>query len=196
MRPRRWGSLDPPGRPGGRDVAQLGSALDWGSRGRRFKSCHPDGAVGRAGAFAQLLTWPFVHLRVDSSALDRPPVIDRGSCAPANVTQRNRTSVIVHPAGGLLLAHDVSRSVCDRDNEPYCAEWTICLPGSPLRLADQSARHPHGAGLLGGHRADCPVGPLSRSRFARDTSADARRPVVDCDPCEDQLRVFWGWSDA
>ena len=25
-----------------RDVAQLGSALDLGSRGRRFKSCHPD----------------------------------------------------------------------------------------------------------------------------------------------------------
>ena len=23
-------------------VAQLGSALDWGSRGRRFKSCHSD----------------------------------------------------------------------------------------------------------------------------------------------------------
>ena len=29
-------------RSGLRDVAQLGSALDWGSRGRRFKSCHPD----------------------------------------------------------------------------------------------------------------------------------------------------------
>ena len=25
-----------------RDVAQFGSALDWGSRGRRFKSCRPD----------------------------------------------------------------------------------------------------------------------------------------------------------
>ena len=25
-----------------RDVAQLGSALDLGSRGRRFESCHPD----------------------------------------------------------------------------------------------------------------------------------------------------------
>ena len=25
-----------------RDVAQLGSALDLGSRGRRFKSCRPD----------------------------------------------------------------------------------------------------------------------------------------------------------
>ena len=27
---------------GSRAVAQLGSALDWGSRGRRFKSCQPD----------------------------------------------------------------------------------------------------------------------------------------------------------
>ena len=26
----------------GRDVAQFGSALDWGSRGRRFKSGRPD----------------------------------------------------------------------------------------------------------------------------------------------------------
>ena len=32
-------------RLGHRDVAQLGSALDWGSRGRRFKSCHPDWKV-------------------------------------------------------------------------------------------------------------------------------------------------------
>ena len=31
----------------GRDVAQFGSALDWGSRGRRFKSCRPDGEIGR-----------------------------------------------------------------------------------------------------------------------------------------------------
>ncbi len=27
---------------GHRAVAQFGSALDWGSRGRRFKSCQPD----------------------------------------------------------------------------------------------------------------------------------------------------------
>lgn len=25
-----------------RDVAQPGSALVWGARGRKFKSCHPD----------------------------------------------------------------------------------------------------------------------------------------------------------
>ena len=29
-----------------RAVAQLGSALDWGSRGRRFKSCQPDEVYG------------------------------------------------------------------------------------------------------------------------------------------------------
>ena len=29
-----------------RAVAQLGSALDWGSRGRRFKSCQPDAYGG------------------------------------------------------------------------------------------------------------------------------------------------------
>ena len=31
-----------PVRRASRDVAQLGSALDLGSRGHRFKSCHPD----------------------------------------------------------------------------------------------------------------------------------------------------------
>ncbi len=45
---------------GQRAVAQLGSALDWGSRGRRFKSCQPDGHAsegpsGPAGAFVVLL---------------------------------------------------------------------------------------------------------------------------------------------
>ena len=30
----------------GRDVAQFGSALDWGSRGRRFKSGRPDAGQG------------------------------------------------------------------------------------------------------------------------------------------------------
>ena len=33
-----------------RAVAQLGSALDWGSRGRRFKSCQPDKFVFTAHA--------------------------------------------------------------------------------------------------------------------------------------------------
>ena len=40
---------DPPGSwvlRNSRAVAQLGSALDWGSRGRRFKSCQPDESSG------------------------------------------------------------------------------------------------------------------------------------------------------
>ena len=41
-----------------RVVAQLGSALDWGSRGRRFKSCHPDAEnalIGRTIGWGVLL---------------------------------------------------------------------------------------------------------------------------------------------
>ncbi len=44
---------------GGRDVAQLGSALDWGSRGRRFKSCRPDGNDGQFPLIGEL---PIVRL--------------------------------------------------------------------------------------------------------------------------------------
>ena len=38
-----------------RDVAQPGSALAWGARGRKFESCRPDHKVkasAKAGAFA------------------------------------------------------------------------------------------------------------------------------------------------
>ena len=53
---RRWslGRLTPlrwdRGRRQFRAVAQLGSALDWGSRGRRFKSCQPDRGIRRSEA--------------------------------------------------------------------------------------------------------------------------------------------------
>ncbi len=35
-----------------RDVAQFGSALDWGSRGRRFESGRPDGNEALTSGFA------------------------------------------------------------------------------------------------------------------------------------------------
>jgi hypothetical protein len=43
-------------------VAQLGSALDWGSRGRRFKSCQPDRETAsdlrkRRSEAVLVLTW-------------------------------------------------------------------------------------------------------------------------------------------
>ena len=36
-----------------RDVAQLGSALDLGSRGHRFESCHPDLFYGEVAQLAR-----------------------------------------------------------------------------------------------------------------------------------------------
>ena len=53
--PRRRGGR-PIGCRGDRDVAQLGSALDWGSRGRRFKSCRPDRKG--PGQRHEPLAWP------------------------------------------------------------------------------------------------------------------------------------------
>ncbi len=38
---------------GTRAVAQLGSALDWGSSGRRFKSCQPDQRISRSEAVSE-----------------------------------------------------------------------------------------------------------------------------------------------
>ncbi len=36
-------------------MAQLGSALDWGSRGRRFKSCQPDrNIIAAQGRFTRM----------------------------------------------------------------------------------------------------------------------------------------------
>src|SRR6266567_212384 len=42
---------------GGRDVVQFGSALDWGSRGRRFKSGRPD--------------WSKLHFRTQKPCYER-----------------------------------------------------------------------------------------------------------------------------
>src|SRR5262245_63052607 len=42
---------------GGRDVAQFGSALDWGSRGRRFKSGRPDAGQKVTSRFPGVASW-------------------------------------------------------------------------------------------------------------------------------------------
>jgi hypothetical protein len=38
-----------------RDVAQPGSALAWGARGRKFESCHPDPSKQRASEISEAL---------------------------------------------------------------------------------------------------------------------------------------------
>ena len=51
-----------------RVVAQFGSALDWGSRGRRFKSCQPD-QLTQAGQKRFLLTRFFFTSLIDTAAI-------------------------------------------------------------------------------------------------------------------------------
>lgn len=67
---------------GQRAVAQLGSALDWGSRGRRFKSCQPDGHAsegpsGPAGAFVICVTSEARELYEQMFVSSRASVVGR-----------------------------------------------------------------------------------------------------------------------
>ena len=56
--PRRGSSGSPVESDPARGVAQSGSAFDWGSKGRWFKSSRPDPAVGPAGSPSPLATLP------------------------------------------------------------------------------------------------------------------------------------------
>ena len=56
-----------------RAVAQLGSALDWGSSGRRFKSCQPD--TCRKVGQGHLLIIELVVITATGSAHNLQPTI-------------------------------------------------------------------------------------------------------------------------
>src|SRR5262249_22365317 len=94
----------------GRDVAQFGSALDWGSRGRRFKSGRPDPKTqGREVRGVQ--TGPSPDLR---EPLREPPALSRSRRLPEDLVhgrralgQRRPDLVPVHRLG------DVSRNMPD-----------------------------------------------------------------------------------
>src|SRR3954452_15540824 len=71
-------------RRGLRAVAQLGSALDWGSRGRRFKSCQPDRLALAYSCRSGLVSCPGLATGDDSERRLRgtslgPPLRERGS---------------------------------------------------------------------------------------------------------------------
>src|SRR5439155_12573983 len=80
-----------------RDVAQPGSAPDWGSGGRRFKSCRPDhfltfhGALGNTwvttqrlmgGGRASTQSHRTNHQRVESAGVGPHRVLRRGHARP------------------------------------------------------------------------------------------------------------------
>ena len=81
-----------------RAVAQLGSALDWGSRGRRFKSCQPDHEKRPVSREKSQATGPFAistgyyykcHRTLSWGPFgDQGPVRNRLSASPADLSRR------------------------------------------------------------------------------------------------------------
>ena len=100
-----------------RAVAQLGSALDWGSRGRRFKSCQPDvkaqvrvgfspGLHHVRGSFSVVPLWSPRRCRgqspVDEGTAPTPSPVDKG-------TKRGPERLREHPQGSERITGPWSR---------------------------------------------------------------------------------------
>jgi hypothetical protein len=114
---------------GCRDVAQLGSALDWGSRGRRFKSCRPD-RVKRIQRRASLVA-KGGRRAVDSNA-DSNTLVAGGSTASCKITcsarvRGTRITYLDRPAP--------FNDLVTQARDPDVATVTIAaLQGKPLRV--------------------------------------------------------------
>ena len=135
-------------------MAQLGSALDWGSRGRRFKSCHPDGKQqvrGRFGqnprrplccrvaigvAMAHILSCPLL-LRADGR--QSVPWLERGllCTSPVTATEQcpssSETVYSAAPAASMCVAREFL-SMCRADAAyaqilGHGADRPQCAPG-------------------------------------------------------------------
>ena len=79
-----WLAGAPPGHENAvRDVAQFGSALDWGSRGRRFKSGRPDHWLAGQKGFRILIRDPFPDLSEPAGSLD--PISTASHAATSSV---------------------------------------------------------------------------------------------------------------
>ena len=122
-------SLHWPRAGGIRAVAQLGSALDWGSRGRRFKSCQPDREVApdlrRRGSGATQLVSQIALSRVHPPRTLRAAPL-RPTCAGqwwgADLIRSARSGADVRGPGG--HAH---RTEERRER----SSWESCPGGTP-----------------------------------------------------------------
>ena len=104
-----------------RDVAQLGSALRSGRRGRRFKSCHPDHVEKKAfekGLFFFFLSVPGMA-RIQSE-IDRSQVVT-AKCSEPQVVD----SDVKDEGSGVAILSSV------RTETGYKAKWWIRLLNKP-----------------------------------------------------------------
>ena len=83
-----------------RAVAQLGSALDWGSRGRRFKSCQPDRCLALSKAHWSRMDAP--RISIASLSLLLVP-LEGGQVRSTNTL--SQSCVIHRPLGVSVASH-------------------------------------------------------------------------------------------
>ena len=106
-------------------MAQLGSALDWGSRGRRFKSCQPD-HFERTVAIEQLSF--FVATGVSELAQKAPfgrPETSRGMAVPVTNWPRDRPGELARGSSRYCTARDGSNCLAGI-HQIYSDVW--CSP--------------------------------------------------------------------
>ena len=110
-----------------RVVAQLGSALDWGSRGRRFKSCLPDQIqTGRAFSGSRLIL--LNPLGRGTEAMRVTIFADGGS--RGNPGPAASGSVVYDESGAVLREIGTFLGVATNN----VAEWTALLDGLEAAL--------------------------------------------------------------
>ena len=89
-----------------RYVAQLSSALDWGSRGRRFKSCHPDHMRNGIGRKAGPFSYPSLVLRAHAALRDRKGDVGDRDPIVSKVTWRDTAELATAPVSSPMAADD------------------------------------------------------------------------------------------
>ena len=137
-------------------MAQLGSALDWGSRGRRFKSCQPDQRKRRSERV-------FVFGRAPASSFRPQRDADREVHQPAAWSRRSAASVGRVPEVCRLTSSRPPPSARDEGSGDQRAE----VPGHQPVLTAMS-RESRGRGARW-------AGPARQERSALD---DDQRPDV------------------
>ena len=92
-------------------VAQLGSALDWGSRGRRFKSCHSDHKKASEA---------FIYKGFGAFFIFILPLSDRGKFRCCGRVVDKRAAFYAHLTAFFDAVFDISLSSLSAGSARHC----------------------------------------------------------------------------
>ena len=145
-----------------RDVAQLGSALDWGSRGRRFKSCHPDRTrpgistevpgllhvcTRNAISYPSRVFWlRWALAAIMSSAARREVSARPARCSVLLPSSSSRIMLSRYRSASRLLQEALLRNApdCGPPSDRVAGAFARCLRG--LQPVDKGTEGDHGVG--------------------------------------------------